>query len=37
MRLNARQVKAFLKEAGFETKGIRVRVTIGVTETPTFK
>jgi len=26
MRINGRQVKAFLKEAGFETKGIRVRV-----------
>lgn len=26
MKLNARQVKAFLKESGFETKGIRVRV-----------
>lgn len=26
MKLNARQIKAFLKEAGFETKGIRVRV-----------
>lgn len=26
MKLNARQIKTFLKEAGFETKGIRVRV-----------
>lgn len=26
MRINGRQVKAFLKEAGFETKAIKVRV-----------
>ena len=26
MRINGRQVKAFLKESGFETKAIKVRV-----------